>query len=242
MASTVIKIDTYEESLPILAFILAEDPASIDGNPAGYTLTIDVDNSLRYSFIVPEACIGIYRIELHDGDGYAVQIGWVNIKADTAGPFIAGTSLTEEIMASLIEEIKIKTDLLGTKTIVSYAPVNGPIILSPLIIGDNYLTSLNNAFIFNFTPPPDSIIGSSTTFFGGKKINNSLTTWEVAGTLEDKGDGTWDAIFEITDIDTSLLTEGFYNWSVTFCDGANNKTIARGTRVKWIEKQTVSVC
>lgn len=152
-----------------------------------------------------------------------------------------GWDLTSQIAATQATAIKAKTDLIGTTGATITVPVLAGAITGPLVIGDNYLSSLDNAFEFIFTPPSSAVIGSSTVFFGWKGVSVS-DSMEVEGSLEDVGDGTWKAIFEITNIDSASIAADFYNWSVLFCNGTDNKTIARGTRVKWVQRQTVSSC
>lgn len=138
-----------------------------------------------------------------------------------------------------LDAIAAKTALIGTGTAFISSPVNGIIIQSPLVINDNYLVSLDNAFEFTFVPPAGAVIGSCSCSFGGKRVDGS-ETWLVTGDLEDLANdaGEWKAIYEMTDTETAALVEGFYNWSAEFSDGTDTKTIARGTRVKWVTRYT----
>lgn len=132
--------------------------------------------------------------------------------------------------------VKSKTALLGTGRTLIDAAVNGTDLVSPLVIGDDYASALGNAFEFNFNPG-GATIGSSACTFGGKRVDGA-EDWQVDGTLSDNGDGTWKATFELEDTDTSALVPGFYNWTVEFSNGTETKTIARGERVRWVERYT----
>lgn len=175
-----------------------------------------------------------------DGTQYGIfiQAGGSPASSDTPVGSITPPTDVDALQAEL-DAIAAKTALIGTGTAFISSPVNGIIIQSPLVINDNYLVSLDNAFEFIFVPPPGAVIGSCSCSFGGKRVDGP-ETWLVTGTLEDLENeaGEWKAIYEMTDTETGALVEGFYNWSAEFNDGTDAKTIARGTRVKWVVRYT----
>lgn len=112
---------------------------------------------------------------------------------------------------------------------------------SPLYIGDNYITGLSNAFIFDFIPPVGAIIGNCSVIFSGSHMGDSGTTWNVSGTLSDNGNGTWKATFELPSVVTTTLLYGYYNWYVTFTNITDSTTIFSGTELLW-QPHTVPTC
>jgi hypothetical protein len=155
--------------------------------------------------------------------------------------FGGGSSESDEEIIALLESIKSKTDLLGSGTVVTSQPVSGLTIISPLMINDDYTTELGNAFEFNFTPPSGAEIEDITCAFGGVKVDSAGTTWLSVGTISDNEDGSFKATFELSESDTSVLTEGFYNWTVSITYESETRTIARGTRVRWVRRHTDSL-
>ena len=175
-----------------------------------------------------------------DATSYSVfeQAGGSPASSDVKVGLISPPTDVDALQAEL-DAISAKTALIGTGTAFISSPVNGVTLVSPLVINDNYLVSLNNAFEFVFVPPPGAVIGSCSCSFGGKHVDRT-ESWLVTGTLEDleNEDGEWKAIFEMTDTETGALVDGFYNWTAEFDDGTDSKTIARGTRVRWVVRYT----
>ncbi len=91
MASTIIQFDLPEELLPVLAILAAAETGLVAPDAAGYIVDSGA-SAWQYSITVPEACVGIYRINVWDGDGITVGQGWVWIEANDTGTYIADGS------------------------------------------------------------------------------------------------------------------------------------------------------
>ena len=85
MATTIVKIDAPEWGTPVLAVVEDPDTGLVAPNAAGYVLSSVSD--WGYEISITEACVGIYRIVLQDGDGQTVGLLYVWIEADDAGPY-----------------------------------------------------------------------------------------------------------------------------------------------------------
>lgn len=196
-----------------------------DGSYASYRVAAtEVGSSGQYPLSTPPANATRYELRERGASLALSPVVWQSELLDSAAQ---------------LDAIAAKTALIGTGTAFISSPVNGIIIQSPLVINDNYLVSLDNAFEFVFVPPAGAVIGSCSCSFGGKRVDGP-ETWLVTGNLEDLANdaGEWKAIYEMTDTETAALVEGFYNWSAQFSDGTDTKTIARGTRVKWVARYT----
>lgn len=89
MASTTIQLDLVEDASPAKVYLYAAETGLVAPAAAGYTLTLDSSQEWRYTATVTEACDGVYRAAVHDGDGLTVAQGYIWIQADDTGTYIA---------------------------------------------------------------------------------------------------------------------------------------------------------
>lgn len=103
MANTIVQIDVPESLLPVMAYMTSTIPGLVAADIAGYIVNAG-DSESKFYIIVPEACIGIYRITLHDADGICIAIGYVYIAADDTNTYIAtaehNSAITFQLMSS----------------------------------------------------------------------------------------------------------------------------------------------
>lgn len=110
-----------------------------------------------------------------------------------------------------------------------------------LVIGDDYLATNGRSItvdfceIDNFTPAScEAKLG-----FDDGEGNTLLIT---GGVVTDNGDGTWKASVDITNVESSTLEAGDYNWSLEVSESGVEYTVARNRlqnqRIKWVDKQT----
>lgn len=95
MASTVVAADMSEAGLPVLAMLEATQLGQVAADPAGYVMTVSPSSPWRYTFTVNQACVGIYRLIVLDGDGLVIATGYVSILADDTSTYLASGSYQE---------------------------------------------------------------------------------------------------------------------------------------------------
>ena len=104
MANTIVQIDVPETLLPARALLFPAEAGLVAANPLGYTVLAGAE-SWQYTITVPEACVGIYRVEVRDGDGVTVALGWVWIVADNTSTYVAEGSLARLITQRELEGV-----------------------------------------------------------------------------------------------------------------------------------------
>lgn len=117
MASTIIQVDVPEQVSPVTAYLYVPAGASlIAPDSAGYSLSLDASQGWRYTFIVPEACVGIYRVECQDGDGITVAGGFVRIEADDTSTYIADASY--QLLANQVkmDALQVTADTIAAQS------------------------------------------------------------------------------------------------------------------------------
>ncbi len=137
-----------------------------------------------------------------------------------------------------LTQIDILAGVSANVTVEVVQPVatNGQ-LLSPIVIGDDYLASNNRAFVWTIDEITGYSAGTAACYFGLEYGSNSVV---VDGDVTDNGDGTWDLSFDVARTDTENLPEGPYAWSVEVRSASNVEiTSIRGTcAVELVRKQT----
>lgn len=141
-----------------------------------------------------------------------------------------------------IADIKAKTDLLGTGTVMLSAPVSGDGELLELILDTDYLAANGRALEWTFDQIPN-ITTAATGKFGLKNSENGTEVYiNSSGAVTDLGGGTFKVSFDIANTALAGLSPEEYDWSVEVLEGSYKITIARNrqrkTRVNIVEKQT----
>lgn len=107
MANTIIEYNLSETFLPVLAVLTKTSVSQVSPDAAGYIVSAGSE-AWQWNFTVPEACIGIYRIELRDGDGVTLDVGWVNILDDSTSTYYSCKDL---LLAELLNIPRSATGL-----------------------------------------------------------------------------------------------------------------------------------
>lgn len=93
MADTIVEFNTLEvgpDEVATHAVLFTTEAGQV--SPASsYTASLQ-SGSAQYQITVPEACVGIYRLEAYNGDGLTLAQGWVWIEADDTATYIADGS------------------------------------------------------------------------------------------------------------------------------------------------------
>jgi hypothetical protein len=89
MATTTLQLDLIEDAAPSKVYLYTAESGLVSPASGGYTLTLDSTQEWRYTATVTEACVGVYRAAVHDGDGLTVAQGYIWIQADDTGTYIA---------------------------------------------------------------------------------------------------------------------------------------------------------
>jgi hypothetical protein len=261
MASTVIQADIAEDWAPILGKLFITEVGQVAPDSNGYSLTLDANIGGKYTFTVPEACVGIYRVELSNDVGAYVGQGWVWIEADDTNTYVASNDFVSVHTYKLLNEVDTNVDeilvdtgttipatlatidsctsVIGSGTVTINAPVADDGGLLYLVIGDDYLAANGRALEWTF----DEIAGitaSAVSSFGLKNPNDATDLADFTGTVTDLGSGTFKASVEINDPDLVDLAPGYYDWSLSVVEGGTKITIAQNlqdkTRVQLLEK------
>lgn len=139
---------------------------------------------------------------------------------------------------TVVDGIKIKTDLIGTAAAIQSEPVVENGVITQIVIGDDYLAANSRSFTWDVAAVSGFTVGTCTCSFGGTR---SGTGWLVSGTVSDNLDGTWELSFDLSKDDTADLEPGEYEWSAEVASAAgveitNVKSDRR--RVQLVAKQT----
>lgn len=108
----------------------------------------------------------------------------------------------------------------------------------PIIIGDDYLASLNRVFDW-FVDPLPFPFAQATCFFGGKS-SSKPPGWNVQGNVTEvtiDSQTKWRLRFELPRAVTSALKAGLYSWSTEVRGPAGHVTRVLGS-VNVVPKQT----
>lgn len=235
MANTIILINTPDTTGLTLIRLTAVGAGQPQPNASGYA-PVSTSNGWEYQITASEALVGFYRLQVENGAGATVAQGFVNIEADDAGPYVADESLsvirTEARIKTLLQnaiDIQAKTDLIGSGSATLSQPVSSAgQIVSPIIIGDDYLAALGRAFEWTVDPLPGVVVGDASCKFGG---SNGDDSWLITGTVSEvtvNSETKWKLSFDMTKAVSGDLGAGVYDWSVELLDGSNNEV----TRVR----------
>jgi len=156
-----------------------------------------------------------------------------------------GTTLDDCIVVwtgETLLSITSKTDLIGTGTAITSAPVSADGDLDELIIGDDYLAANSRALEWTFS----AIVGfttSATGKFGIKNANDGAEVYtNTSGVVTDIGGGNWKVSFDVPRTALASLTSGVYDYSVEITEGGTEITILRNRQIKYrvavVDKQT----
>lgn len=108
----------------------------------------------------------------------------------------------------------------------------------PIIIGDDYLASLNRVFDW-FVDPLPFAVAQATCFFGGKSTSKP-PGWNVQGNVTEvtiDSQTKWRLRFELPRAVTSALKAGLYSWSTEVRGPAGHVTRVLGS-INVVPKQT----
>lgn len=165
------------------------------------------------------------------------------IKAD---PELGTTGLIADAATAATSSASVQTSLASAATnggmVVSYSPVSETGQISqPLVIGDDYKSTLANALAWNVPKLPGVDVGDAECYFGIK--NSAGAGFIVTGAVSAVDSETWKLTFEIPKATWSTLTKGDYEWSAEVRDASGNEvTRVRNAdynyRVQLVEKQT----
>jgi hypothetical protein len=150
------------------------------------------------------------------------------------GSYVAGQA------GKMLSDINAKAALITSGSVQFTSMVNTDgYIDGDIIIGDDYLAANGRAFQWTFTPNSEFVAATSSCKFGGSNADGT-STWLVAGTVTDNGNGTWTISFDLPLSTTSTLLEGLHDWSVE-CISVTNVEITKkrsGKKVKVVRKWT----
>lgn len=128
MASTVVEFNLPEEAAASRAVLSATVSGQVAPVAGGYVATPSVSTPWRYTLIVPEACVGIYRIEVQNSDGVIVGLGWVWIKSDDTNTYISSGDhaglLASQSADALLKTIDTKVEPSAIRGAVGLASAN----------------------------------------------------------------------------------------------------------------------
>jgi len=129
-----------------------------------------------------------------------------------------------------LEQLTAITAALGSVTTTGT-------ITTPIVIGDDYLSSTGRAFQWTIAALTGYVAATATCKFGGKYKTN---TWLVSGTVTDLGTGNWTLSFDLPKASTMGLAEGYYEWSVevSTAAGLEYTRVRSGKNVLLVDKQT----
>lgn len=150
-------------------------------------------------------------------------------------------SLYQEVGATQVTAlaIKAKTDLIGTGAINGSSPVSDTGVISPIVIGDDYLAANGRAFTWTVDKPSGFSLTNAMASFGAS--NDDAEGWLVTGTITDNGDDTLLLSFDLEKDDTAGLNPTLYRWSVEIADatGVEITQVRSGKNlVQLVDKQT----
>ena len=152
------------------------------------------------------------------------------------GEVPASTDDMEGIIRGVASAIQAKTDLIGTGSAISSAPVTATGKLNPIVQGDDYLSVNDRAFEWLVDPVAGFAIDDCSCWFGGTSCGSPDQSWLAEGALTEEDD-RWRLAFELVAEATADLELGHYNWSVSV-RGADGTDV---TRVRNKETQRVEL-
>jgi hypothetical protein len=163
-----------------------------------------------FAVTVPAADIGdYYQLTM------SATISGVSVTRDVVvGAVVEVTD--ESLIVDIEQDIATVTSLLKGGRVTQVSPVSATgEIISPIVIGDDYLDVSGRAFIWYFQPGTFDV-ANARCFFGGETTSTN-SNWLVEGavtadTLD--GDPVWKLTFELTGQETGALQPRVYNWSV----------------------------
>lgn len=177
--------------------------------------------SRRYRFVTTEVNKLVW-VEVTDGPVNGVGF------ADLAN--LNKVGVAEVLDDAYLASIHGKANLIGTGNATVSAPVApSGLILTPIVIGDDYMAANGRAFIWTVAKPT-SFAGTLKCFFGGEL--NASNKFKVEGTVVDNLNGTLNLVFDLLKEATQNLQCGSYKYSAEVCD-SNGVEV---TRVHSLEK------
>ena len=143
----------------------------------------------------------------------------------------------------ILDEIRDKTALIqagGTVNVSTPVTSSGQIV-SPLIIGDDYLAANGRRFRWTVPLPSGYVIGTSTAKFGMRyQDDQGVNSFVATGTVTDATGGNVHLDFDVAKTTTGTLRPGWYEWSVEIVSatGTEITRVKSGKNAEWQEKQT----
>jgi hypothetical protein len=102
------------------------------------------------------------------------------------------------------------------------AVVTDGTILTPIVIGDDYLSANDRAFVFDKLLP-DNVTGASKCYFSGRHRYRCNESWLVEGAVSFPTAGYVRLTFELPGSATEGLVDGEYMYSVMIVDDSGKK-------------------
>ncbi len=103
MATKTIRAPIVDTAFPVLAFLVETTTGQVAPDPAGYVMSSAEDQIWDIS--VTEGCVGIYRLDVRNGDGEKVALGYVWIESDTATTFIASADYNTVLLRQALNGV-----------------------------------------------------------------------------------------------------------------------------------------
>ena len=159
---------------------------------------------------------------------------------ERVGDTPASTDDVEHVIKGALSAVQAKTQLIGTGSAVSAAPVSATGTIATIIVGDDYLAANGRAFEWLVDPVAGFDFATCTCWFGGA-ANSSANAWRVEGSIMEV-DGKWKLSFDLPKTATEALERGDYQWSVAV-HGATGTEVTRvrnkdGHKVSLVSKFT----
>ena len=137
-----------------------------------------------------------------------------------------GTLVDLSAVLSALAAIQSKTDLIGTGSAITNAPVTALGNLTTIVIGDDYLAANSRAFEWLVDAIPEFAIADCTCWFGGQANGCTVNAWLVSGSASVSGT-KWKLSFDLPATATQSLDRGSYEWSVAVHHGGKEVTRVR---------------
>lgn len=129
-----IKFSGYQDIAAPVAYLEAMPGAVGTPNVGGYGVT-EIDDGL-YSFSVADSLLGEFRIKALDSLGELFKRGFVTLGSESGASYEVYDYTNAGETAGLLQEIKAKTDLIGTGQGLTPTRVQGKIIT--LFVGEQH--------------------------------------------------------------------------------------------------------
>lgn len=103
MATTTIEVNMSPYFTPATAVLVAAETGIVAASATPRNLTA---SGWRFTFTATEALVGIYRVNVLDGDAIQVAVFWVWIEADSAVTYIADSDFGTAFLKRINVELK----------------------------------------------------------------------------------------------------------------------------------------